>query len=114
MLDAGPDAGLEVGCWDQVHPGAEDGFQFGLDPAQPEEAQAGRQVGEQVHVTVGAVLAAGDAAEYPQVRYPVGRIPVRRAVGRQSVLRAGAVSAHYLPSLGYEPRNAVSGVAHGF
>jgi len=42
------------------------------------------------------------------------RIPVRRAVGRQSVLRAGAVSAHCLPSLGYEPRDAVSGVAHGF
>jgi hypothetical protein len=42
------------------------------------------------------------------------RIPVRRVVGRQSALRAGAVSAHYLPSLGNEPRDAVSGVAHGF
>jgi hypothetical protein len=35
----------------------------------------------------------------------------RSAVSR---LRAGAVSAHYLPSLGYEPRDAVSGIAGGF
>ena len=33
------------------------------------------------------------------------------AAGRQSALYAGAVSPHYLLSLGYEPRDAVSGVA---
>jgi hypothetical protein len=31
-----------------------------------------------------------------------------------SCMRAGAVSAHYLPSLGNEPRDAVSGDGHGF
>ena len=43
-----------------------------MQAAEPEQAQPGRQVGEQVHVTVGAVLAAGHAAEYPQVADSVG------------------------------------------
>ena len=37
-LDACPHARLEVACWDQVHAGAEDGFQVSLHPAQPEQA----------------------------------------------------------------------------
>lgn len=57
---------------DQVDASAEDVLQLGLHPAQPEQAHAGRQVGEQVYVTVGAVLAAGYAAEYPQVSQAVG------------------------------------------
>jgi hypothetical protein len=52
--------------------GAEDGFQVGLEAAQAEEAQPGREVGEQVHVTIGAVSAAGHAAEHAQVADAVG------------------------------------------
>ncbi len=67
MLDTFPYARFEAGGRYQINAGAEDGFQVGLDPAEPEQAQPGGQVRKQVHVTIGAVLAAGDAAKHPQV-----------------------------------------------
>jgi hypothetical protein len=56
---------------DPVDPGAEDAFEVSLEAAQPEQAQPGREVGKQVHVAVGAVFAAGHAAEYAQVADPM-------------------------------------------
>jgi len=56
-LDACPDAGLEICCRDQVHPGVEDGLQVGLGPAEPEQAQPERQVREQVHTLTASAPA---------------------------------------------------------
>jgi hypothetical protein len=58
---------------DQVDVGAEYGFEFGLETTELEQAHPVRQVREQVHIAVGAVLAASDAAEHPQVLDPVSR-----------------------------------------
>jgi hypothetical protein len=69
---AGTDGGLEIAGWYQVDRGAEDGLQVGLDPSQAEQAYVRRQVHEQVDVAVGLVLAAGDAAEDPQVGHVMG------------------------------------------
>src|ERR1700721_2130176 len=69
---AGTDGGLEIAGWYQIDLGAEDGLQVGLDTSQAEQAHARRQVPEQVDVAVGLVLAAGDAAEDPQVGHVMG------------------------------------------
>lgn len=50
------DRGLQ-GPRDEVDMGAEDVFQVGLHSAQPEQSHAGREVGQQVHIAVGTVLA---------------------------------------------------------
>ena len=66
-VSAGPDGGLEIAGWYQVDLGTEDGLQVGLDTPQAEQAHVLRQVHEQVDVAVGPILAAGHAAEDPQV-----------------------------------------------
>jgi hypothetical protein len=44
---------------------------FSLEAAQPEQAQPRREVSEQVHMPIGAIFAAGHAAEHAQVAYPM-------------------------------------------
>ena len=48
------------------------GFQVSLHAPEPEQAHAGGQVREQVHVAVRAVFAAGHAAEHAQARHAMG------------------------------------------
>ena len=83
--------GLRLAAGIRVDPGAEDAFEVSLEAAQPEQAQPGREVGEQVHVTVGAVFAAGHAAEYAQVAYPM------RCCGDDQVLPVAADPAAHRP-----------------
>ncbi len=96
-LDSFTDARFEVGGGDQVDPGAEDAFEVSLDAAQPEQAQPRRKVGEQVHVTIGAVFAAGHAAEHTQVTDPV------RCCGGDQVLAVAADAAAHRPRQPAQP-----------
>jgi hypothetical protein len=61
----------------------------GFKAAPAEQAQPGREVGEQVHVTIGAVFAAGHAAEHAQVADPV-----RCGGGHQVLAVAADAAAH--------------------
>ncbi|HUK70684.1 MAG TPA: hypothetical protein VLW50_18330 [Streptosporangiaceae bacterium] len=109
MLDECPDAGLEIACRDQVHAAAKDSFQVGLYPAEPQQAQAGRQIREQVHIAVGAVIAAGDAADTRrQVLYPVGHR------GLDQIVAAAAHPAAYWSRQPPQAPGLVSQAHHQF
>jgi hypothetical protein len=55
-LDACPHGWLQVLRGDQLHTATDDGFQVRLRPAQPEQAQVGRQVREQVYIAAVPIM----------------------------------------------------------
>lgn len=63
---------LKITGWHEVNARTENGFQLGLYSPQSEQPHARRQISNQVHITVGPILAAGYAAEHTQVGDIVG------------------------------------------
>ena len=67
-----PHAGLEISGRHQINPRTKEFFKFCRETAQLEQAHAGPQRDQQVNVTIGAILATGDAAEHTADGHAVG------------------------------------------